>query len=530
MLEKTLKRFTSVVLNKHLLYNFVLGLSLVFAYAPFALWWLPFLIIPIWLQQLYTTSSREVAKRSYAFSLGWFASGIGWVHVSIEQFGGMPLFASLLLMLVLCMYLAIYPALAAYLAKRLSFGSHINLWLLPATWMILEYLRGIVLTGFPWLSFGYTQIDGPLVTLAPYIGEIGLTFVVVLLSVVIVHVVTKTHFKLALAVSILAIISFVNIPMEPQVKENGKSTRIALVQGNVKQELKWEPEMQWPTMLKYMDLARTNYDADVIVWPESAIPAFEPLLSTQEFLDMADRSASLNKSAIITGIINYQYNSDQYFNALIVLGNKEQSENVDYNESGESYYYNNSNRYYKNHLLPIGEFVPFEDWLRPVAPFFNLPNSSFSRGDYIQPNLQANGHLFLPLICFEIAFPHQLAANFSEDTDFLLTVSNDAWFGNSHGPHQHMEIARMRAIEFGRPLVRATNTGVTAIVDHQGKMLNVAPQFQESVIKSDVAMVEGRTTYSLYWPWIQFGLPFFYLGLCLIITSLHYILVTKRAK
>ena len=165
----------------------------------------------------------------------------------------------------------------------------------------------------------------------------------------------------------------------------------------------------------------------------------------------------------------------------------------------QGYFYNHQNRYSKHHLLPIGEFVPFQELLRPLAPFFNLPMSSFSRGDYVQQNLIANDLHLLPLLCFEIAFPHQLAANLTPETDLLLTVSNDAWFGHSHGPHQHMEIARMRALEFGRPLLRATNNGITAIVDHKGDFIARIPQFEEGVLKAEVPLVVGKTPYS-QWP------------------------------
>jgi apolipoprotein N-acyltransferase len=150
-------------------------------------------------------------------------------------------------------------------------------------------------------------------------------------------------------------------------------------------------------------------------------------------------------------------------------------------------------------LLPIGEFVPFQELLRQLAPLFNLPQSSFSHGNYVQPNLIANQVATLPLNCFEIAFPHQLAANFTPKTQMILTVSNDAWFGNSHGPHQHFEIARMRALEFGRPLIRATNNGVTGVIDHLGKIVAIAPQFEEVVLKSQVDFVSGNTPYS-QWP------------------------------
>jgi apolipoprotein N-acyltransferase len=243
-------------------------------------------------------------------------------------------------------------------------------------------------------------------------------------------------------------------------------------------------------MLKYLNLTLENYDADIIIWPESAIPSMEP--AVQDYLSTVNRSALLNNSSIITGIINYNFESKQYFNSLVTLGKKNA-------EDEQGYFYNHSNRYSKNHLLPIGEFVPFAKWLRPLAPFFNLPMSSFTRGDYVQKNLVANDLHLLPLLCFEIAFPHQLAANLTKETDLLLTVSNDAWFGNSHGPHQHMEIARMRALEFGRPLLRSTNNGITAIVDHKGNFIERIPQFKESVLKAEVPLVEGETPYS-QWP------------------------------
>jgi len=272
------------------------------------------------------------------------------------------------------------------------------------------------------------------------------------------------------------------------VKPSGKVIKTVLIQGNIAQEVKWLPEEEWPTMLKYFDLSRENYQADLIIWPESAIPAFEP--SVQDYLTTVDSSAGMNNTAIITGILNYHYLSKRYFNGLIVLGKKSPDDKVG------SYFYNTNNRYYKNHLLPIGEFVPFSSLLRPLAPFFNLPMSSFNRGDYIQENLVANGLHILPLICFEIAFPEQLSANLANDTNILLTVSNDAWFGDSHGPHQHLEIARMRALEFGRPLLRSTNSGITAVVNHRGDIEKIIPQFKEAILKANVTLVEGKTPYS----------------------------------
>lgn len=515
---------------------FFSGFFLVFAYAPFSYWWLALILPSIILYQVRNASPKIAAKKIALFAFGWFSSGISWVHVSIDQFGGLPLIFSLLLMLALCAYLAIFPALAGYLTARIAKNKQINLWLLPSVWLLCEYLRSVVLTGFPWLSLGYSQIDSPLASFAPVIGEVGLTGIILLLNICWVNIycvgsdllsnsnsnnddntgkenqtntAPVTRKKLTLPVTLAASIMLISLALTQVswIELTGKSTKVALIQGNVAQSIKFQPEQEWPTMLKYLDLTRVNYDADLIIWPESAIPTPEPESVVQEYLYTVNRSAMLNNSTIITGIINYNFESKEYFNALIVLGKKN-------TEDEQGYYYNNSNKYYKSHLLPIGEFVPFQELLRPIAPFFNLPMSSFTPGNYVQPNLIANNLHILPLNCFEVAFPAQLAANLTDNTDMILTVSNDAWFGDSHGPHQHFEIARMRALEFGRPLVRATNNGVTGIINHLGKVTAIAPQFEEIVLRGTVEFVSGDTPYS-QWPnlilWLMIIVPLIFM-------------------
>mgnify|MGYP005993051607 FL=1 len=486
----------NALLNKDYWLCFIAGLSLVFAYAPFSQWYLSLFIPAIVFSRLTSQPPKKAAKLICCFAFGWFASGISWVHVSIDQFGGLPLIVSLGLMLLLCLYLALFAAIAAYLSAYFSPHKKLNLCLLIPFWLISEYLRSVAFTGFPWLSLGYSQIDGPLASFAPVIGEVGVTALVIVINVCLVKIFTSVKQGIRKVVIVPTTILFIIASLSyvfaqvNWVKTTGSTSRVALVQGNIEQSIKWAPEQEWPTMLKYLDLTRINYDADIIIWPESAIPAVEP--AVQDYLDTVNQSALLNNSAIITGILNYNFESKEYFNSLIVLGNEHEDDE-------QGYYYNHNNRYSKNHLLPIGEFVPFQEILRPIAPLFNLPMSSFSRGDYVQRNLIANNLHLLPLLCFEIVFPHQLAANLTEQTNILLTVSNDAWFGNSHGPHQHMEIARMRALEFGRPLLRSTNNGVTAVVDHKGKFIASVPQFTEAVLKTDVALVTGKTPYS-QWP------------------------------
>ena len=490
MIHKLFALFSSLKYAKNYLFSFSCGLVLVFAYAPFSLWWLPFIILPLWFHKLENSTTKNASKQGYAFALGWFSSGISWVHVSIDQFGGLPLLASILVMILLCAYLSLFTALACYLSAKFTSNKRINLWLLPAFWLIAEYCRSQFLTGFPWLSLGYSQIDGPLAPWAPLIGEIGLTYLVLFISLIIFSIFHHFH-KMLLLVGLASLILLTwQVARIDWVNDSGEKAKVVLIQGNISQDMKWSPEEEWPTLLRYLGLTKENFDADIIVWPESAIPALEPIDHIQEYLAMTNKLSHLNQSALITGIINYDFSSSQYYNALIVLGDETQK------ATQGGYSYNNTNRYYKNHLLPIGEFVPFQEWLRPLAPLFNLPLSSFSRGEYIQPNLKAKGFNVLPLICFEIAFPEQLKANFTAETDILLTVSNDAWFGNSHGPHQHLEIARMRALEFGRPLLRATNTGITAVINHHGKIQDIAPQFEEAVLKSEVNIMEGRTPFS----------------------------------
>ena len=525
--------------DKSVWLSLIAGFSLVFAYAPFSLWWLVFIVLPLWFVHLHRLQNKQlllsnqftatkegefvdnntkkqrrlIIKHSFIFAFGWFASGISWVHVSIDQFGGLPLAISLVLMILLCSYLALFTVLACYLSCYFSKKGQINLSVLPCLWMLGEYLRANVLTGFPWLSLGYSQIDGPLAALAPVIGEIGISLTVLLLCVGLSKILINTQQIFALSSFIVLTLVIVIANNTSWVTLNNDDVNVALIQGNIEQDMRWQPEQEWPTMLKYLQLSRENFDSDLIIWPESAIPALELLVSSQEFLHLVNQASLANNSSIITGIQNYHVDNKEYYNGLIVLGN---TENPGKEKPINSYFYNSSNRYYKHHLLPIGEFVPFGDFLRPLAPLFNLSMSSFSKGNYVQSNLRANGLNVLPLICFEIAFANQLAANFSNQTNLLLTVSNDAWFGDSHGPHQHMEIARMRALEFGRPLLRATNNGITAVTDHLGNIQKIAPQFEQYILKAKVQLVTGVTPYYLYGELMRWLLPLLSLVLPLI--------------
>ncbi len=475
---------------------------MVLAYAPFSIWPVAWLCLIVFIQQLHHASAKQAWWLGFSFGLGWFGAGISWVHVSIEQFGGMPLIASLLLMVLLCGYLALFPALAAWLTQqfqhRMPF-THGHLLCFPFFWFIAEFLRARLFTGFPWLSLGYSQIDSPFVALVPVIGETLLSALVLLACVAIYYVLINQRRRVNAAILVVfALITAVS-HVPTWVEKSGETRSIAMVQGNIEQSLRWDKAREDIIIKQYIRDTQSLYqDHDLIIWPEAAIPRLEPL--AQPYLQDIDTQASKHQTALITGIINYEVSSRSFFNTLIVLGNQQptvmENQDAQQNTPHGDYYFGDPNRYNKHHLLPIGEFVPFESIMRKIAPLFDLPMSSFSRGDYVQANLVANGINIAPLICFEVAFAQQTAANVSNTTDLLLTVSNDAWFGDSHGPHQHLDIARMRAIEFGRPMLRATNNGITAVIDHFGDIVESIPQFEQTTLSTKVHLTQGETPFA----------------------------------
>lgn len=479
------------------------GASTTLSFAPFQIWPLalisPFLLLLLINKQ----SAKFAALLCYLWTLGFFGTGISWVHVSIDTFGGMPKAVSLFLMLLLVSYLSIYTALFGYLLNKFKlnktwFGASLAV---PALWFASEWLRSWVMTGFPWLLLGYSQIDAPLSGLAPIGGVQLVSFAIISIVSTATFAISNQHWKhLWVPVAIFSV-AWLSSLVTWVTPDADRTQTVALVQGNVQQELKWQPSNRWPTLMMYMDHTSANWDADLIIWPEAAIPAFEGEVGS--FMSSLDATARMNHSAVITGVLT-RNSQGEYYNSVTALGVTPYGQ----------YNYQQQPRYHKHHLLPFGEFVPLENWLRPLAPFFNLPMSSFNRGDYVQDNIVANGVQLVMALCYEIIFNQQLRDNFTNETDYILTLSNDAWFGDSIGPLQHMAIARMRALEFGVPVIRATNNGVTAVTDYQGKITAQLPQFTEAVLRAEVTPTNGKT------PYVQFGgLPLKIAVFCILLLS-----------
>lgn len=493
----------------------LVGSLLTLSYSPFDAWFVPFFALPVFiLSIIFAHNAKQAAIYGFVFGLGWFGAGISWVHNAIADYGGIPLVFSLLLMLLLVGYLALYPAAVGWLTYKLH--NKLTVFILVPIWLSIEYLRSVLFTGFPWLSIGYSQLTSPLSGFAPVVGETGLQAVTMLLVCLISCLFIpaknanndkKSSYLILLSPALMAGIVVTGVALKNQnwASQTNNSVNLALVQGNVPQSIKWQPENELPTMLKYYDLSAAHWaESDIVIWPEAAIPRLE--VSANNFLLELENQALEANAALITGIVDFQPSTQYAYNNVIAIGKQNSNDNQ------STYHYLHSNRYSKHHLLPFGEFVPFESVLRKLAPIFNLPFSSFNRGQYQQANLAANGFDVVSAICFEIAFAQQVRANITEHSDFIVTLSNDAWFGNSHGPWQHLQIAQMRALEFAMPVVRVTNNGVTAVIDHKGNITDKLEQNVTAVLNSKLNLVESHSIYK------QFG-DLIVLTLMLVFTS-----------
>lgn len=397
-------------------------------------------------------------------------------------FGGLPLWVAFLLVALLAAYLSLYTMAAIWLAQRLVPSPKWRaLLVLPALLLLADWLRGWVLTGFPWLWFGYSQLDGPLAGLAPILGVQGISWVLIF-SAASTWLWLQRNPAWWPGIAALALWGFAFASSFAQWVTPTQESRFALIQGNIEQSLKWVPGQLELSLTRYLTLTKPELDADVVIWPESALPATEQQLTP--WLQQIDGFMRERGQSLITGLVS-QPNSETVYNSVITLG-----------KNTIPYQAEHANRYYKQHLVPIGEFVPFGELLRPIAPFFNLPMSSFARGSANQPNLSVAGQQLSVAICYEIAFPGLVRNNMQPDTDYLLTLSNDTWFGQSIGPWQHQQIARMRALELGRPLIRATNNGVTLVTDEKGQMISELPQFEAGVLRTTVTGMTGLTPYA----------------------------------
>jgi apolipoprotein N-acyltransferase len=452
------------------------GAALPLSFAPFGL----FFVAPLSVAVLFWSwdaAPREAAWRGFLFGVAEFAAGTWWLYVSVRLVGGTPLPVALLLLGGLVALMAAWLSLAGYVTARLRGRSlALNACLVaPAAWVLVEWLRGWVLTGFPWLSLGYGQIDGPLAAWAPLTGVYGVSLVTAVLAGAGVTLVAGTARNRAIAVLFVLGIGLATwlLSVRSWTEPSGAQLRVSLVQGAVPQLLKWRPGERRATMELYGSMTADLAGRDLIIWPEAAIPAPDSLV--RDYLDDLSALARELDAQLLVGILTHDEERDEYRNSLLALGDPQ-------------------GVYHKRHLVPFGEFFPVPSFIRSWMRMMNLPYSDLARGERRQEPLLAGDVRLAPTICYEDAYGAE-QLGFLPEAQLLVNVSNDAWFGDTMAPHQHLQIARMRALETGRYLLRSTNTGITAIIDQRGAIGATIPQFEPGVLSATAQPFAGATPY-----------------------------------
>ena len=474
----------------------LLGSASVLGFAPFYFWLIPILSLAVlaWLVD-WASSPRRAAVIGFCFGVGYFLTGVSWIYVSMTEFGGMAVPLAAFATLFFCSYLALFTAGAAWIARRIPAARGVRLTLaFPAAWALMEWVRGWMFTGFPWLAVGYSQVpQGPLAGYAPVVGAYGVSLLA-LLSAGLLAWWTPWPARIRLqrvlhpglpAFAVLWIAG-AGLAQVPWTQPAGEPIRVSLLQGNIRQDLKWRPEALQTTLETYLRLTRAS-PSRLIVLPETAVPMLN-VDAPAGYLELLAEQARRNGGDLLLGIPEYvEGNPPRYYNAVMSLGTSP------------------SQIYRKHHLVPFGDYFPQWAFISWVMNAMQIPMSSFSRGDSVQSPLAVAGQHVAVNICYEDVFGEEIIRQLPRAT-LLANFTNDAWWGESFAAEQHLQISQMRAQETGRYMLRATNTGVTAIVDERGRVLAAAPQFVATAIDGTAQGFAGSTPYVLWGNWVFLGL------------------------
>lgn len=455
------------------------GILYTLAFAPFDFSYLALIALSLLFVSWQNATPARALWRGYLFGLGAFGLGVSWVYISIHDFGGADPFSAGLLTGLFVAFWAWFPALAGYLPIKIGAVKPglISMMVMPLVWLLVEYLRGyLVLNGFPWLQVGYSQLETPLAGYIPIVGVYGTGFLAVLTASTLAYLLQTKKHRLLLAAALAAV--WLTGSVLQTIKWThaiGEPIRVSMIQGNIAQDQKWRPENRGNTLQYYKTMTEAHWDSAVIVWPETSIPAYLANVYDWFLLPLSD-AARQHETDLIVSLPAHGNSEHERYNAVMTLGKE-------------------TRMYRKKHLLPFGEYLPWQ----PVSGFI-LNSLAIKLGDFTpgaidQPLLTAGGYPFITSICYEDAFGDAGLRGLA-DAAYLVNVTNDGWFGNSIEPHQHLQIARMRAMETGRFLLRATNTGVTAVVAPDGKIVSQAPQFTATVLTDMIIPMGGMTPYA----------------------------------
>lgn len=479
------KEKKSLPLPIMLLLSLLAGLSFVLSLAPYGYWWVA-ILSPMALYALLLPKSVRSGRGfliGWAYGFGLWATGAFWLYHAIHVYGHIPSAMAYGLIGLMALIMGLFSAVMAWGFVRFLGRQPLAF---AAIWVLFEWLRTWLFTGFPWLFVGYAYTELPfVVSLAPVAGVFAISFISVLLSAGLVEIVRqKAGYAFLAGLAVLAGVGLWLADVK-WTAPTGQALSVSLVQGNIDQDIKWQASAQGEILETYAKLSHSHWGQDLVVWPEAAVPMFAD--EAADFLGQMRRFAQMTGSTLLTGIpyrdlegFNPQTDAHpEFYNAVMTFGASE-------------------GLYKKQRLVPFGEYTPLAGAL-DILP--NLASNQsvigHSKGAPNQPVIAIGGHPMGLAICYEVAYPDVVRKN-AQNREFLLTVSNDAWFGTSAGPHQHLQMVRMRSLELGKWFVRGTNNGITAIIDEKGRIVDSLPQFTPAVLRGQVSMMAGQTPYAKY--------------------------------
>jgi apolipoprotein N-acyltransferase len=470
---------------------FALGAVSVLAFAPFYLFPISVLSVAgLCLYWMHATSAWQAARMGFVFGLGLHTVGTYWIYISLHDFGQMPALFATLCTFLLCAFMALFPALAGALSMRIAPNILVRMLIaVPALWALSDWTRSWIFTGFPWLTMGYSQVPhSPLAGYMPVIGVYGVSLLVVLSASLIVCSIIKNqpptrlkrhHFLIALTILWM---SGLALKLVDWTQQTGAPLKVALLQGNISQDLKWAPEIAEQTIMRYISMAEAS-DAKLIVMPETAMPLLSSDLP-EWVTTRLKQHAFKNQGDILVGLVESE--NGEYFNSMLSLGSAA------------------SATYRKSHLVPFGEYIPLKQafgWI--YRDLLNMPLSDMARGSIHQQPMNIAGQQVAINICYEDVFGEEIIRQLPQ-ASLLVNVSNDAWYGQSYAAEQHMQFSQARALETGRMMLRATNTGASAAIDPQGYVFAHAPHFTETTLNVMAQGYTGSTPYVIFgnWPFL----------------------------
>lgn len=491
-------------MNVSLLRSFFSGLLIPCGFAPFHMPGLSILGIALLFAQIQQQTLKQAFTAGLMFGLGFFGLGVSWIYVSIHDYGHLNALLSGFITLLFILYLALYPAVVTLLYQRLS-GKRSTLFkcfLFSALWCLAEFLRATFMSGFPWLLLGFGQIDTPLNYLLPILGVFGVGFITCLLATFL-----ATGMKAERAKRYPWIIAFVAMLLLPSLLQNQQWTAVSsskisvgVIQANLSMRDKWDEALFWQLLKRYDDYAgQLLGKKQLIVMPESAIPI--PANYVTDFLEDLNLRAKNSGSAVLLGIPEPTSVDDTaYHNSLTTLGMAQGS-------------------YLKQHLVPFGEFIPKP--FQQISNWLSIPVANMLPGKALQPLVYVHDHPIATLICYELAYPQLLRSQLPQ-AEWIVSISDDGWFGHSLAMYQQLQIAQVLSLQTGRFQIVANNDGLSSIIDAQGKIISSLPAFSAGVLNAEIRPATGAS------PWVSLGdAPI--LLVCLLIMVLTFYSFSKES-